>query len=909
MSGLVDILKGQIFQYSTKRHMRNERVKKEIFSKFQIIKCANNEEMFKDFFSEICKSPITWNYVSANFFPQSVEGLKKYLTISYSCDFRYDFRWMTYCIKANAEIINLFVENRKKIDKYILFGQFEDALLLLQDTEKKCGISFWSCEYKIYLYNKLNYYDKDIREGARGYTGFLLECLSFKNLKNISYDDYRYVIEKQIDDIIVSLPSILDLVEYLRYMSIRKRENITEDNMLQIIKYSSADSIVDQYLLYLDICQVLIGKGKNDTYYGVVKTYIKELSAIKDDTLIALRFTYEDSAKRSEYMLKEGLLEAKESFIMGKNDLSCEMAFVFLRKFPYNIEAINLYVENKVLLNIDGNSFADTPLGMLLDALEAVYAFRNERVKNLERILKFANILSRSTWASAIENSILGRIHQIGSEEEKNEKNIVFAQCLDIETVCHNLEPEESLDFIEKNLDTTNAYICFRKLIIQKKYNEAKKMCELPSLRALMSVCDSNNNVQNTKNSVSNICGNNAIMNALIARCFLGRLELEKDYEIGLEVVTELIVNNSNALYFLPVETYIKYLEENDLLLDTISVPILFYVYYFYICRDKKDDLSIRCDDFFYTNSIKLPSLMKDYDKCGKSKLIFFLRYVCTTDVLSSAICEFKTSKELEKERIDICQLLCNLDKKNENVYEEEIREITQRLMINEELEIIEENRIHVNVDGIKRRIIENYKYDYLSYQLKVDERYQKYQRLLEFVKELGKNENNIVIFDDDNSKAENLLKNIVIKIRDAFVSSDEYGLDGYLSLNIRHGTLADELRSPLVNAKLLANYNPNKGIYEVDEKWLNVINNENKEKHIIKAITSFYMETEKIITDLKNKYIQVQTEKKRSEGCFDYCLTDEDFIDISMLAQNTREFEEFLDAMFDYLWKRTEKI
>ena len=36
MSGLVKILKGQIFQYTKNRNMRNERVKRDIYNKFFI---------------------------------------------------------------------------------------------------------------------------------------------------------------------------------------------------------------------------------------------------------------------------------------------------------------------------------------------------------------------------------------------------------------------------------------------------------------------------------------------------------------------------------------------------------------------------------------------------------------------------------------------------------------------------------------------------------------------------------------------------------------------------------------------------------------------------------------------------------------------------------------------------------
>lgn len=904
MGRLTNILKGQLFQYSTNRNMRNGRVKKDINNNFQKIKCLNNEDIFEKEISDIFESKVIWQYVSANFVPTKVEDLRKYLTVSYSGEFLYDFRWMIYCIKQNSNLINIFVQNRKEIDKRILFGQYKEALDILEETEQKCGISFWSCEYKIFLYKKLEANMEDVRKDIKGLAGFILECFSLKNFENISFDDYRYMLEKQLK--VLATKSDIDL--YLKYIAMRRQIDITEENVMKIIKYALDDSIIDQYILIVDICQMMVGKQKNNKTYCIIKKYINQLKQIEDDSLIAIRFSYEDIDKRSNYMIKEGLLEAKNNFIAGKIELSYKQALEFLRQDPYNIEVLNLYVESKTLLNKEEAHFEDTPLGILLDSLENVYALKDEREQNLERILKFINILSKSSWAMAVDKSILDRIHQIGSEKEKREKNIVFAQYLDIETICHNLEREESLDFIERHLDVNNTYIRFRKLVVEQKFDEAKVLCGLGILEDLMTICDRTNDVKHIKNKVANICGNNAIMCALNARCFFGRLDLEKDYEIGLEVATDLIVNNKHAIWFLPVESYIKHIEDTDLRLDTIAVPILYYVYYYYIRRDKKDDLAIRCDDFLFGNGVDLPSHMKNYDKCTAAKLIYFLRYVCTTDVLNSALCEFENSKQLERERIDICQLLCILDKSNEDVYEEEIREITQRLMINDELTIIEENRIHVNVEGIKRRIIENYKYEYLSYQISVDERFKKYQRLLEFVKEIGKNEEKIIFLDEGTTRPENVLNNIVTNIRDAFVSSDEYGLDGYLSLNIRHGTLADELRSPLVNAKLLASYNTQTGLYELDTKWINLVKNIERGNDIEKAVVSFYLETEKIINDLKNKYIQIQTEKKESEGCFDYCLTERDFLTISMKNQDVLEFEEFLDLVFDYLWKKTEE-
>ena len=909
MVGIAYILKGQLYQYQNNKKMRNERVRRDINNKFLKIKCLDDEDAFEKEFGDVFKSQILREYVTVNFYPQNAGELSKYATIVSARHFEYDFRWLLYCVKENIFLINKFVRGRKKIEELILFNKHEDALKHLEKIESECGVSYWSCECKIYLCKKLNINTKEDKDIPKGLPGFIFACYQMKNNDSISYDEYRYFIKKKIQELVEEVPSFKDIAPYMEYMLIKREIDFSEENIEEILKYAVYDSIVDQYLLLLDIVQNLIGKRREIQKFEIVKKYINKLEKIEDDCLKALRFTCDTTENRMNYIIKEGLLEAKNNFITGDINRCYEQTLNVLKEAPYNIEALNLYVETSTLLGKKEECFKGTLLNSLTDALETVYALRDERDQNLDKILKLVNIFSRSTWAVAVDNSILGRIHPIGSSKEIQEKNIVFAQYLDIETICHNLSKEECLEYLQRNANLEDPYILFRKLVVEKKYDAAQTLCKFPILSNLMFICSDNYGVKEKKENVISICGENAIMAVLIARGFFGTINLDKEYITALEVAMDLVISNKNAVCFLPIETYVKYLEKNDLIIKSIDVPILYYMYYFYFRRDKKDELAVRCDDFLYENNISLPSQMKEYKECTKDKLIFFLRYVCKTDVLNSAICEFENSQQLEKERIDICQLLCVLDKENEGIYEEEIREITQRLMINEELTIIEENRIHVNVEGIKRRIIENYKYDYLSYQLYVDERFDKYKRLLAMVNNLTKNENNgsIIIFDEDVKKPESLLRNIVTNIRDAFVSSDEYGLDGYLSLNIRHGTLADELRSPLVNAKLIASYNNDINEYEIDRKWLYQIRDLGMRKLIETAITDFYIETESIINDLKNKYIQVQTEKKPSEGCFNYCLEEGDFLDISMNCEGIVEFEDFIEIVIDFLWKQTE--
>ena len=485
MVGIAYILKGQLYQYQNNKKMRNERVRRDINNKFLKIKCLDDEDAFEKEFGDVFKSQILREYVTVNFYPQNAGELSKYATIVSARHFEYDFRWLLYCVKENIFLINKFVRGRKKIEELILFNKHEDALKHLEKIESECGVSYWSCECKIYLCKKLNINTKEDKDIPKGLPGFIFACYQMKNNDSISYDEYRYFIKKKIQELVEEVPSFKDIAPYMEYMLIKREIDFSEENIEEILKYAVYDSIVDQYLLLLDIVQNLIGKRREIQKFEIVKKYINKLEKIEDDCLKALRFTCDTTENRMNYIIKEGLLEAKNNFITGDINRCYEQTLNVLKEAPYNIEALNLYVETSTLLGKKEECFKGTLLNSLTDALETVYALRDERDQNLDKILKLVNIFSRSTWAVAVDNSILGRIHPIGSSKEIQEKNIVFAQYLDIETICHNLSKEECLEYLQRNANLEDPYILFRKLVVEKNMMRHKHFVNFLSFLTL----------------------------------------------------------------------------------------------------------------------------------------------------------------------------------------------------------------------------------------------------------------------------------------------------------------------------------------------------------------------------------------------------------------------------------------
>ena len=367
-------------------------------------------------------------------------------------------------------------------------------------------------------------------------------------------------------------------------------------------------------------------------------------------------------------------------------------------------------------------------------------------------------------------------------------------QHLDIETMIVSMDEDESVSFITEKLDDNNNYIQFRKALLKQEYKRALALCNIDSIKDYLFVKDDYSIEEKLKHLCA-IEGENASIAIFTVKEFLATVDIEENPEIVLNLAANLVVDNIYASLIIPWRKIIDYIDKGSSeIRKNICTPILYYVFAYYIEKSTKDDLGIVCNDFFLMENIERPSEMHIFEgKYDKKMLVYFLKNVCTTKIMDDALCIFENTQERDQERVEICNLLTHLDPDYSKEYENEIREITQKLMINKELKIIDESRIHVNVDGIRDRLVnaegagnrfdKSLKNDFQRYLFYRDE---KMQQWMQFV---HGEDSSYEKYAQLRSTSERLCIDLVLKIRDAFVSSDEYGLNGYLSLNIRHNT------------------------------------------------------------------------------------------------------------------------
>ncbi len=910
MANRIDLLKGLILQNDIKTFSRRGDKRQAAKLLIQIKRIFNevlrekDDEIFQQDIIRLLSSGAANPYISNNFFPQDMKEYGSYRNIiDFTNDLQIEIRWMAYCFQFYSKEISEFVLEREKYDNYILLNQYEDALDVIENVEKMLGPSLWSLECKFYLYAKMNLNKNELmKQAPKSIYGAVMNFYELKNRDNVTSDEYFYIANKEINNVKKYFSDAESLVEFYAYKITSLVYEMNEERILQILWVVRQTSLIDRYLFFCDVCDYIVTLPENNELRLALKKYVLLLEGIEDNHLIAIRFILDDIENRKgKYTPKTRLDHAKCEFIRGNIQSARGEAADLLRNFPNNIGAMNLYIESNILIGDDLKIYQDKNLGVLLNNLTYVYTLNENRDESLERVRHFANACSQSTWSKEILNNIVYRCQTYDERECKKTKLLSNLQHLDIETVIACLGQEKDIKFIEKMMIQDQLYVKFRSALLNEEYEKAIELCGISQIKDLIVVYNKNVPITEKMEHLGKIDGRDASIAIMAMRNFLSTIDLNEYLEIAMKLSTELIIDNIFTSLFIPLEKIIGYIEQGgENIRANICTPILYYVYATYFNEEKLDDLGIICEDFFLFRAIESPTKIDIYNsEYGKKELIYFLRNVCSTKIMDISISTFKNSQERDKERVEICNILSQIDPDNLKEYEKEIRELTQKLMINAELKIIEENRIHVNVDGMKDRLEKSYKNDFLRYLFYQDDRVKQVTMVFD-----GTSTEKLHVIENT---PERILRELVFHIRDAFVSSDEYGLNGYLSLNIRHGTLEDELRSPLYKSYLNAKKDINTGKYIIHRHWVEYVH-PNDLEIIEKAITAFHIKTEAIIAKLKGKYIQIRTEEKITEGIFDYTLDDWDMLPLTLQLQDITTFEEFLDVVINYLWQITER-
>lgn len=286
----------------------------------------------------------------------------------------------------------------------------------------------------------------------------------------------------------------------------------------------------------------------------------------------------------------------------------------------------------------------------------------------------------------------------------------------------------------------------------------------------------------------------------------------------------------------------------------------------------------------------------------NKRQLVYFFSQICVSNILDN--CDsFESSKDLSEERRRILSNLIKIDSENSENYHQEIIEITSELKVKSGLEYIDGSRIHVDEEALKNLILDTYQSSFIRYRNLVEAGIgisENFDKVIDAFIDDRKNFELQNILSTPNNEADSLLLEVVNDIKDLFLHHPKFGLDGFLSLRIRHNSIIGFVRAAPEKCDLVTNQ-PSKGeAYKPNEFWMSRTP-ECYHDNINKILRQFTDDLDTYLEDIKNKYIQIKS-NKYPEGILQLEIDKNTLTFLRALIQSY-DIEAFVTTCFNIFW------
>jgi len=762
-------------------------------------------------------------------------------------------------------------------------------------------------------------------------TKILAKYQSYRVEKNLSVYKYKEVIHDYINKYNNSY-----INEYLSFkLDFFHKQSYCYNGFFLSMENNS--SIIDRYETLIAIFSLFFSSGFDITDIEFLSEYINDIKIHIDDqrlnNILYLLGKYDSINMTKENSDFIGVLDL---YSQGQYEKVLKETPKLLLIYPDNIDLYKVYIKTIIYLGLtfedvfESSSFAGKILKNFFDVIS-----KNEHTQtaynNLYKIIISTGL---TNWSYKIFTFLLNEkffedieINALAFESIYSEyinPQLIF--CLDNKS--YSLFTQNLLNSIDSS---TVKFLCnIKSLISDEKlqYNDIvidKFRTKIYRAEALLNKGDD----ELAFEIYDDISENNeyeSLLSFNIERIVTNKVSYYlKDIDISktinaVSLITNINIFNENYSTSLYNKKLISITEnsDNDELIADISTPI--FLYQHNILGNK---LWIAYDNFLATHDIIYPHEIGNISsRFPKDKLIFFLKHICTKDVYDSSPF-YNNQDDLDNQRIEVCLLLTKIDEINASDYINEISEINREILIRKGIKQFDQSKIYVDVKGIKSNIEKELK-----------ENFDRYLELatipIDQLKEIDSEVGDLVVFFLENNidTSINAINNpqdlkitsynrfaqfaeMFYTIREKFISSNDYGLDTYLSLRIRHGTLLGMIRSVFENRHLITKKDGELKVYTKNHHWLNkfyFLNSEESDK-FNEIMSSFSQTIDGLSDELKNKWLQIKTELKNSEGLFDYSYLKDSAL-LSLFQSSfgkISNYNDFFDSVISELWKRTE--
>ena len=854
-------------------------------------------------------------------FPSSISDLRRGKVFD-AVPLDLEVGWAAQIIRSNAEKINQFMDVARAYERELIIGQYSRCLELLDGMERTHGVSLWTLESRIALLQHSS--------GIESQKAMLAAVLKVRP-KNDLVSFLAYYISHRNEETTVAARFITQFIQsvgsakitpdFEAYLAFRVVNRFPDepDRFAGILRYEGPSALIDYY----DTFVRLAGAAVLSKPLEVGPIFCAGLRQIAD-TVTDLR------VKKALYLAEDSIdwlkeipprdLSAEDTELGAKFAESVGAAIARSQEVPEDASvwytgAISAAQLAPPILPEDSVALGARIFRRLFAMISSSGEARNDSVVALERLVlnfrlsAFSALLEWFLWQEL--SSLPLRRSSVGPLAFLNSPF---------------LEPALLRDLVNPSKYQT---------LIKQVYGLCPSICAelvrtgLADVGLLRDKCDLSVDVEQQLQAESALRGNRyeaAVDSATLlmqsANLRLRRLgaRLKAESLLALtnmgdlvEFVVSEILADPDLGYMLPLKECVAFFDDarRAEFAFRLSTPILFSLSLKYTDWSDASIVSDSYEDFLITHDMLKPSDLRGrISEFQLPQLVYYLRELCVPSIMHLSTA-FETSRELEDERLAICSLLAQIDETNAKLYETEAREITRTQTIRTGVRHAELSKIFVDLDAIRRWSESNLK-----------ERFTRYLSLLAAgvgVEDSSFTEaiNEFVLsgtplpkgfLEVPKNEAYALLTDMTASLLHEFTLNPIHGLDCYLSMRIRHGTLSGQLRSPLEEEQLITQRTIGSLEYKRNDYWLARLAHlpPEEQEEIITRLARLSQEYDAFIDRIANDLIQIRSSEK-PDGLFNIIVTSAQLRLLAAKIKPGSTFDEFLEMSFETLWTLVE--
>ena len=836
--------------------------------------------------------------------------------------------WASEFLKYHTTRIKAFLPMAQAYETQLLASNYSACKILLDEIAARFGISLWEIENRIALLQleegleKQKHYATDLRSARHqnDFISFIIFRVSHRNEDSATSGRFASNLSDQLE----GWRTDSDLQAYLLFR-LANKPGKDEVAIGSILRYEAIFPVIDYYETFIRLAQITFSMKKEGSVSHTFLNELGELGPLVNDVRIS-RVLF--CAGVPGQWLDNTFpcdLSARDALIKGEYSLAVELARRAQENQPLNIENWITEGQAKAELGAFGEESAQSLSERIGNFVHAIIA-RTENIRDAEiglgkiclnfRLLGFVSELEsflyrelsvdplpygplglRAFFNSQFLDPAALRYLPASSQGDSYMRALLDAYSMRPSIALEIMRVGRTIPNIDVGLEPPSRLpIAIETILAQfecslarNEFDEALELARRYSGGGRTRLCRSAARVE--------------------CHCLL---KLERNEEV-LDQIAKLCIFDPVLHQMLPIRQAAVFLDKGarKRLSAKLSTPIVLDLYSRGVDDKLNKPRAYAYEDFLNSHKMKRPSELREcYENFDLGLIVYYLRFICVQVVMQSSSV-YSGTRDVEEERLAVLSLLLSIDPENGNEYRTEISDITRNQMIRQGVRQVEQSKIFANMALIRKWANSNLKESFNRYQALVkagiggdypafEDAFRKIRLGGALPKEL---------LEVPKNEAMDLLVQLIQALFHECTSNPEHGLDSYLSMRIRHGTLSGHLRSPLELGRIITQRESGSHDYKPNSYWLSALSHMDHSTRgaIDERLAQFSMEYDGFIDRIAKELIQIRSSEK-VQGLFEVHLTS---VGAWLLVTETKEattFDQFLDMCIELFWASVEE-